>query len=364
MPTNRRVTPLGYWHPAVLIVVWSVPVILGIPYILVSMSASGLAAPAWRAVLVGVACWQSWVVITVLVVRLTDRVPVQRPLRGALVVHVGAALAALVAQAAATTLAIELLLPGEASALEVFVWWFMLLAPAGVVVYAAVVAVRTAQRNGSEARERAGQARELSRQLAESQLLALRSQLRPHFLFNTLTAVLALVRDGDTQGAARGIEALSALLRHTLHGDARHEVTLDEELRFIDDYLRIEKLRQGERLRVRFDVPPDLRAVRVPSLVLQPLVENALKHGMARNREPMDLSIVAAAPNGSLLLRVTDTGQGLAAASRVSVQSGVGLSNLRDRLERLYPGEGHLAVHTSSAGRGVTAEVSIPLRAP
>ncbi len=292
--------------------------------------------------------------------KLADRYPLRRPLRPASVaIHVAAALGCCAAQAAVTAFATSLLSPGVANVGDIFVYWFMILTPAGVIVYAAVAAIRTAQRNGREARDRAEEARLLARQLTEAQLLALRSQLRPHFLFNTLNAVLTLVRDGDNPRAAEAITSLAALLRSTLQGDGRHVVPLHEELRFIQDYLRLEGLRHDERLGVSVEVPAALLHMPVPSLVLQPLVENALKHGVARVPYRVEVQIVAQAVDGCMLLRVADTGAGV--TETPGMYPGVGLANLRSRLEQLYPGHGRVELRANPTGAGAVAEVSIPM---
>jgi two-component system, LytTR family, sensor kinase len=360
MRRRFQLLPSG-WSLGLLLLAWSVPVVLGIPFTLSSLQSGATGQSPWRILLIVVACWQTWTLLSVGVVHLTDRMPVQRPWRvRVLALHAMAALAACALQAAATAVTTSWLTPGVASVRDIFIYWFMLLTPAGVIVYAAVVAIRTAQRRGEEVRARAEEAKELARQLTESQLLALRSQLRPHFLFNTLNAVLALVRDGENTRAADAITALAALLRATLHGDARREIPLGEELRFIDEYLRIELLRHEARLGVQVHVSDGLRQLLVPNLVLQPLVENALKHGVARTPGRVDLTIAAEARGDSVILRVEDTGAGI--QPTYAIHTGVGIANLRARLERLYPSHGRVELRDNPAGRGAVAEICLPAR--
>ena len=136
-----------------------------------------------------------------------------------------------------------------------------------------------------EAREREAQQSRLAAQLAEAKLGALRMQLNPHFLFNSLNAITVLVRDENTRDASRMLELLSGVLRQVLQSEKRHEVTLDEELRFIEQYLAIEQVRFSDRLQVRWSIEPALRDVLVPGFILQPLVENAVRHGVAKRGE-------------------------------------------------------------------------------
>jgi LytS/YehU family sensor histidine kinase len=135
---------------------------------------------------------------------------------------------------------------------------------------------------------------QLEAQLAYAQLAALRAQLQPHFLFNTLNAAVALARAGDAEATARVVVLLGDLLRQLLQRDAPHEVPLREELALLDTYLEIQRVRFGERLRIGWQVDDEVREALVPQLVLQPLVENALQHGIATRTRAGQLDIIAA----------------------------------------------------------------------
>jgi len=174
----------------------------------------------------------------------------------------------------------------------------------------------------------------LEAQLAQAQLQALRMQLHPHFLFNTLNTVSTLVRTNRNAAATDMIAGLSELLRLTLESSSAQEVSLKQELDFLERYLDIEQIRFGDRLRVRMEIEPGTLHAAVPNLVLQPLVENAIRHGIARRAEGGVVEIRAERTNGVLRLQVRDDGPGLPEGDPPG--EGVGLSNTMARLERLY----------------------------
>jgi LytS/YehU family sensor histidine kinase len=232
--------------------------------------------------------------------------------------------------------------------------------PATTVAYFAIVGFSYALDSAANLRERERRAAELEAQLREAQLGALRMQLQPHFLFNSLNAVMALVRDQDTAQAVRALSLLSDVLRATVNAGDAHETTLDQELDFVRRYLEIEQVRFGDRLRVTVDVPQALGHARVPTFMLQPFVENALKHGVLRERAGNEITIGARATNGSLTLTVRDDGRGLPADA--SSSTGVGISNARARLERMYGATAHLSVRNVAEAHGAVVEISLPLR--
>jgi signal transduction histidine kinase len=198
---------------------------------------------------------------------------------------------------------------------------------------------------------------ELESRLAEARLQALRMQLNPHFLFNTLNSIASLVHE-DPTAAERMIEALSELLRLALHTADTQEVPLREELHFLDQYLLIERARFGERLQVERHIDVAALGAAVPTLILQPLVENAVNHGIENQLAPGVICITAEHAGDLLRLEVSDNGRGLA---RDSLSEGVGLSNTRLRLKELYNDRAGLEV-CSAAGQGFSAQIHIPWR--
>jgi sensor histidine kinase YesM len=202
---------------------------------------------------------------------------------------------------------------------------------------------------------------QLETRLAQSQLQALKMQLDPHFLFNTLNTVSELVHE-DAEAAERMIVRLSELLRLSLENSGTHEVPLRKELDFLERYLEIEKIRFETRLSVKFDIDPGTLDARVPNLILQPLVENAIRHGIGNSAEGGAVSIVARRENMRLELEVSDTG-----AARVDpmlpIREGVGIANTRARLERLY-GTAQQFVLCRGAHGGIECRITMPLLAP
>jgi two-component system, LytTR family, sensor kinase len=195
----------------------------------------------------------------------------------------------------------------------------------------------------------------------QAQLQVLRYQLNPHFLFNTLNAISTLVLDRDTATADRMVQRLSAFLRHSLDGDPSQQVTLDQELAALDLYLGIESVRFAERLRVERDIAADCRAALVPGLLLQPLVENAVKHAVARHVDGGTLWLRARRDAGRLQLSVADDGPGPESSEPRPSGCGVGLSNTRERLRLLYGPEQSFEVARRPGG-GWEVRLSLPFR--
>jgi two-component system, LytTR family, sensor kinase len=221
-------------------------------------------------------------------------------------------------------------------------------------------------------REREQAAEQLAAGLAEARFQALKMQLHPHFLFNTLNAISALIPQ-EAQPARRMVARLGDLLRTTLEQEATQEVTLREELEFLEPYLEIEHTRLGDRLSVEFQVEPEALDARVPHLVLQPLVENAVRHGVAPRSGPGAVTIAAAVEGGSLILQVRNTGRAVRERS-AREPGGRGLANVRSRLEHLYGADQQLTAGPDGPDGWVTTirtpfrvsrpAASVPARAP
>lgn len=240
--------------------------------------------------------------------------------------------------------------------------WFLTSLPFGVAVYFAMVAVEHAAYYFVQAREREAHAARLSAALAEARLGALRMQMQPHFLYNSLNAITVIVRDRDTATAVRMLEQLGEMLRRVMRRDGPQEVPLAEEIDFVRRYLAIEEVRFPDRLRPEFAVPDELLRATVPDLVLQPLVENAVRHGLARRVGATLLRIEARREGDDLVLAVTDDGPGPEDDAGPRPE-GIGLANTRERLATLYGDRGRLELARSAAG-GAAAIVRLPYREP
>jgi two-component system, LytTR family, sensor kinase len=224
------------------------------------------------------------------------------------------------------------------------------------VLYCAVLLVGYTVEYRQRLQRQRTEAAKLSEQLSKAQLRALRQQLQPHFLFNTLNAVVGLVRDKRNDDAVKMIVVLSELLLRVLKDSNRQEVSLGEELEFLQKYLHIQKMRFADRLTVRINVPQELLIARVPILVLQPIVENAIKHGIAKRAQGGLIQITAARSNGTLFLDVYNEGPGLHTNKG---QSGTGLSNMRIRLQALYGAAFSLSTRYWKPS-GVEVSISMP----
>ncbi len=198
---------------------------------------------------------------------------------------------------------------------------------------------------------------QLEARLAQARLQVLEMELQPHFLFNTLNAVSAMVHK-DPDGAERMIARLGDLLRLTLDRSAQQEVTLGQELELLNRYVEIEQTRFRDRLAVHLNVEPDTLAARVPRLLLQPIVENAIRHGVAQSVSAGRIDVEASRRADDLVLRVADNGPGLRDRP---LQPGIGLSNTRERLQQLYRAQQRLELHDRPEG-GLTVTVAIPFR--
>jgi signal transduction histidine kinase len=199
----------------------------------------------------------------------------------------------------------------------------------------------------------------LEAQLAEARLDALRMQVNPHFLFNTLHAISTLV-DRDPDGVRRMIAKLAGLLRTTLGDGGDPEVALERELEFLEDYLEIMQVRFQGRLEVDFRIDPGLLDAKVPNLILQPLLENALKHAVGESETLVRVQVRGDARAGDLLLSVSDTGPGFPGDGD-GPTPGIGLRNVRERLAQLYGDEADLRLE-SRPGGGARAVIRLPLR--
>jgi sensor histidine kinase YesM len=230
-----------------------------------------------------------------------------------------------------------------------------------VLIYAAVLGFAHAADYYQRLRDRELHASRLEAQLGRARLDALRAQLNPHFLFNSLNAISELVHE-DPGRADRVINQLAALLRAVLDDSNASEVTLREELDFVRKYLEIEQVRLGERLAVRVEADAAALDVRVPGLILQPLVENAVRHGIAPREGPGVIEVTASRRGGTLELQVRDSGCGAAGRKAGSRSPGVGLSNVRARLAHHFGEGSRLELCPNDAG-GHLARIWIPVRA-
>jgi hypothetical protein len=304
------------------------------------------------------AVWGVWALLTPAVLWLGLRFP-PLPLRPrALLVHLAAApavaLAHLVAWAALTAVIrpYDVRNPeGFADSLGLGLWLRFQLE---LLVYAALVALTTAIAARRRLHRREVEAGRLEVQLAEAKLHALELQIRPHFLFNTLNTIAGLVRAGENRQAVETIVRLGDLLRQTLATERMPRIPLEREIGLLAAYLDLERARFSDRLAVSLEVEPAALAALVPPFVLQPLAENAIRHGIAATAGPAELRVTARRVDGRVEIDLFNSGPPLAGGVR-----GVGLANTRERLRQLYGAAAELALE--DAPGGVRARLAVPL---
>jgi hypothetical protein len=305
--------------------------------------------------------WLFLAALTPIVILLARRVPLRRDRIGRVVVThaIGAALLCVGWATLGITLGWLLhTFPWQGHFARDYLSWIMTSVPWSVVMYFAFLGCVYAFTYFAEAREREAQQARLSAQLAEARLGALRTQLNPHFLFNSLNALAVLVRDQKTREASRMLELLGGVLRQVLQGEKRQEIPLMDELRFIEQYLAIEQVRFSDRLNVHWSIDRSALDALVPEFILQPLVENAIRHGIAKRSEPGTIGISAEVVAGELILTVSDDGPGYREGQS---EAGVGISNTRARLDTLFGDSARLELRRGESG-GTIATVRFPLR--
>jgi two-component system, LytTR family, sensor kinase len=226
-----------------------------------------------------------------------------------------------------------------------------------LIVYAGLVGLRHALSVYRRQRERELRASQLEAALARARVHALRMQLHPHFLFNALHALSELIHR-DPRAADRMVTRLGDMLRATLDSGGAEEVPLRQELALLERYLDIERIRFADRLEVDIRIEPECLAAAVPNLILQPLVENAIRHGIGSRPGAHRVEICASVSGECLRVCVRDDGAGLADGAA----TGVGLGNSRARLEKLYGPRGKLELSNVDGGRGLEVTLSIPFR--
>lgn len=317
------------------------------------------------AFLTGAITWYGWAALTPLILAVSRWVRATgKPWPVQLVLHVPSGLLFAAAHLALFAGLSQLLLSsvgnGWSGAWTQFTWLLSKTTDFDLLIYLGVVGVDAALRSARKVREEAVRASRLEAQLAQAQLHLLRSQLRPHFLFNTLHAISTLMHR-DVDAADRMVGQLSELLRASLERDGRHEIPLREELALLTPYLDIERTRFSDRLQVDVEVAVDIQDALVPPLLLQPLVENAIRHGIAPRRGPGQVLVRVERSGERLSLEVRDDGVGPPSTDTDGLREGIGLGSTRARLERLY-GSGHTLTWGAQAPRGFVVSLSLPYR--
>jgi two-component system, LytTR family, sensor kinase len=343
--------------------------LLGVIYagpVYVEVRAEGMNHSAWRIFLWDGLTWGVWALLTPAILWLGRRYSLEGPRwRRSLLVHVpGFFFLSSLHSAAATVITLSVM-PFDKMGTSPTTFWprFKLRVlgaiPSDLLVYAVVLGLVYAIDYYRKYRERQYLTAQLESQLAQAQLYSLRMQLHPHFLFNTLNGIVGLVRDNENKAAVDMLVGLSDLLRQALDHSNQQEVALRDELKFLELYLNIQQMRFADRLSIEIDVAPETLMALVPNLLLQPLAENAIRHGIGKRATSGHIGVTAQRENGALKLVIYDDGPGLPANWDRQPGHGIGLANTIARLDQLY-GEAHaFAIHNRTQG-GTAVELSIP----
>jgi two-component system LytT family sensor kinase len=360
-PLARKPSVQWLWIGAL----WLGFALLNATQIVVGMRAEGM-HHAWTRLFITMSLsWLVWALATPLVLRLGQRFPLTRwrSLRTWLIHLMACTVIGLAYSAWMSWLQLVLSPwgsePIHMSFLALWVKIFYNQIHISIILYAAILAVGYTLDSRKRLAMQETEAARLSEQLSKARLDALRRQLEPHFLFNTLNAIAGLIRETRNEAAVNMIAKLSDLLRRVLEGCEQQEVSLGEEMEFLQKYLEIQKTRFAERLGISINVPQDLLSARVPSLILQPMVENAIQHGIGKRAQGGMIRIAASCVNGMLSMSVYNSGPSLPADWEQA--PGVGVTNTRTRLQSLYGNDCVLRLRNCESG-GVEALLSLPYR--
>lgn len=348
---------------ALLFVLWAIPGLLCALQVYTGSMMQGRSY-AWTAILwYAMPVWWAWVPITPLILWLGQRFRIERGnWRRGVLVHVPVSLLITFLHLTFYAYWINVAAPYNARPAPILertidlannVWLHV-----DLLAYWLVLGGYFALDYYRKFQERKVRTSQLEAHLAESQLQALRMQLHPHFLFNTLNAISTLVLKKDTDNAVQMLTRLSDFLRTTLDESDEQEIPLEHELAFTEQYLAIEQCRFQDRLEVAWEIDPESRSAYVPSLILQPLVENAIRYGIAPQEETGHLILRTQRHNGQLRIQVQDNGPGL---PQGKPRNGIGLSNTRKRLEQLYGSAYQLLLDNRPEG-GVGVTIDLPYR--
>ncbi len=362
------------WSKRALVIagIWSIPAASTFVAVLMQGSESQTSEPLWYVALRSVYMWAVFAALTPAVIVLQRRAPAGRwPARHWIPAHLGFSVLFAV-------VAIALLVPAEfvinglgetaeepgtlgdrfANAGTMLIWT--------TVFYWLILAVVCAADGARRARQQERRASALEQSLASARMAALRSQMHPHFLFNTLNSISSLIRQNRNSDAVEMIGGLSELFRESLRQDTVRVIPLSEELELAERYLAIEQTRFGDRLTVNHDIDPEAERVLVPPLLLQPLLENAIHHGVAPRPEGGRIDIIARVANGRLCLVISNDGDAPPSPRPDGSRNdhGVGLRNTRERINAIFGVDDERLVLRARAGGGTVVEINLPADGP
>jgi sensor histidine kinase YesM len=353
--------PWASWlNIPVYLAVWSLPGLAALSFYYLNQVVTGQPLNWSFALVSTLPNWYIWAALAPFVIHLLRTWPLSADNWGRvlLTVHVPALLTAMLLHSLVNLLLFRTTGLHDTLSAELYRVHFFSRIHSNILTWTAIVGLFHAWDYYRKYAARETQASALQVQLAQANLRALKMQIHPHFLFNTLHSIAALVRKGENRLAVNMLGQLGDFLRLALENKGQQEIPLDQELDFLRRYLDIERVRFGDRLDVRMEVDDDVRALFVPNLILQPIVENAIHHGIAPRAASGVLVIAAHMEGERLCLSVRDNGQGLKDPARL--KEGVGLANTQGRLEHLYGPEQEFSLRNAPSG-GLEVRICIPV---
>ncbi|NNF05067.1 MAG: histidine kinase [Rhodothermales bacterium] len=343
----------------VYVLLWSIPGIAALSFYYLTQTVTA-GSFNWTYALVSTfPNWYIWAVLAPVVVKVSTTWTMDSSnwLRVLLTVHVPVLFAAMMVHSAFNLVLFRTAGLHDVMNLDLYRVHFTTRVHANIFTYATIVGAWYAFDYYRKFASRERQAASLQIQLAQANLRALKMQIHPHFLFNTLNSIAALVRKEENRPAVRMLGQLGEFLRIALENKGQQEIPLEQEFDFLRKYLDIERVRFGDRLQVNFDVDPGLRSLYVPNLILQPIVENAIHHGISPQTSGGRIDIVAREEDGRICMSISDNGPGLKNPDRL--EKGVGVANTQARLENLYGKDQEFSLRNAASG-GLEVRVCIP----
>lgn len=361
---NTSISTLFNWRSVqawvILFVGWNIPAMIALSYYYLNQTLVGGAFDWSYAMTTTLSNWYLWMLMTPGAWFAAQYLPLTPPRNWGMIFsgHLVGMLLLLGIQAFGNLLTFRIFGLHPTMNIELWEVHFILRAQINILTYILVIGIYYGLDYYQKYQLREQQAVALQAQLAQAQLMALKMQLQPHFLFNTLNSVAALVRKNETKQAVTMLGRLGEFLRIVLESKGEQEVQLSHELSFTQRYLDIEKVRFNERLQIEVKMEPATLEAYVPNLILQPLVENTIKHGIAPHANAGIIQLHARIEGTYLMLEVGDDGPGLKESSG---RQGIGLTNTRNRLEELYGDDFSFVLGRSALG-GMLVSIRIPYR--
>ena len=339
---------------------WSIPGLAALSFYYLNQTLTAT-APDWQLALIStLPNWYIWGLMAPAIVKLTRTYPLEEHgwVRVLTAVHLPLLVVSLLIHSGANLLLFRTTGIHQTMDFGLYKVHFLTRVHANLFTYATIVGLVYAYDYYRKYTAREQQAVLLQVQLAQANLRALKMQVHPHFLFNTLHSIAALVRKSESKLAVNMLGQLGEFLRLALENKGRQEIPLHQELDFLARYLAIEKTRFSDRLEVNIDAPAALQNCYVPNMILQPIVENAIHHGISPSTGKGCIDISVTEVSDQLCLSVTDSGPGVQDLDKL--KKGVGVGNTRDRLENLY-GPNHVFSLQNSAKGGLEVRICVPI---